>query len=125
MDLSCVRTASSWVSAFERGDTKDAELCSQCSPFLLGVWLMFDDTSSLMCSQNPKRGYVYWGLCTLRLVREDIVIDRFLCSVVGVSLVAQAQMVENLPAMQETRVRSLGWEDALEEKMALHLQVCF
>ena len=35
-----------------------------------------------------------------------------------------AQMIENLPAMRETRVRSLGWEDALEEEMALHLQFC-
>ena len=28
-----------------------------------------------------------------------------------------AQMVKNLPAMQETWVRSLGWEDLLEEDM--------
>ena len=29
-----------------------------------------------------------------------------------------AQMVKNLPAVQETRVRSLGWEDPLEKGMA-------
>ena len=29
-----------------------------------------------------------------------------------------AQMVKNLPAVQETRVQSLGWEDALEKGMA-------
>ena len=29
-------------------------------------------------------------------------------------------MVKNLPGMQETRVRSLGWEDPLEEGMATH-----
>ena len=29
-----------------------------------------------------------------------------------------AQMIKNLPAMQETWVRSLGWEDPLEKKMA-------
>ena len=29
-----------------------------------------------------------------------------------------AQMVKNLPAMQETRVRSLDWEDPLEKGMA-------
>ena len=34
-----------------------------------------------------------------------------------------AQMVKNLPAMQETRVRSLGWEDALEEEMATHSSI--
>ena len=31
-----------------------------------------------------------------------------------------AQMVKNLPAMQETRVQSLGWEDPLEKEMASH-----
>ena len=39
----------------------------------------------------------------------------------GVSLVAH--MVKNLPAMQETRVRSLGQEDALEKKMATHSSI--
>ena len=31
-----------------------------------------------------------------------------------------AQMVKNPPAMQETWVQSLGWEDPLEEGMATH-----
>ena len=31
-----------------------------------------------------------------------------------------AQTVKRLPTMQETRVRSLGWEDALEKEMATH-----
>ena len=31
-----------------------------------------------------------------------------------------AQMVKNLPAMQEIWVQSLGWEDPLEEDMATH-----
>ena len=34
-----------------------------------------------------------------------------------------AQMVENLPAMQEARVRSLGWEDPLEKEMAAHSSI--
>ena len=38
-----------------------------------------------------------------------------------VSLVAQ--MVKNLPAMQETRIQSLGQEDALEKGMATHSTV--
>ena len=29
-----------------------------------------------------------------------------------------AQTVKNLPVMQETQVRSLGWEDPLEKRMA-------
>ena len=36
----------------------------------------------------------------------------------GVSLVAQT--VRNLPAMQETPLQSLGWEDPLEEGIATH-----
>ena len=31
-----------------------------------------------------------------------------------------AQTVKRLPAVQETRVRSLGWEDPLEKEMATH-----
>ena len=34
-----------------------------------------------------------------------------------------AQMVKNLPAMQETRVQSLGWEDPLEKEMATHSNI--
>ena len=34
-----------------------------------------------------------------------------------------AQRVKNLPAMQETGVRFLGWEDPLEEGMATHSSV--
>ena len=38
----------------------------------------------------------------------------------GASLVAQ--MVKRLPAMRETRVRSLCWEDLLEKEMATHYE---
>ena len=34
-----------------------------------------------------------------------------------------AQMVKCLPAMPETYVRSLGWEDPLEEGMATHSSI--
>ena len=34
-----------------------------------------------------------------------------------------AQMVKNLPVMWETWVRSLGWEDPLEEGMATHSNI--
>ena len=34
-----------------------------------------------------------------------------------------AQMVKNLPAIQETQVRSLGWEDSLEEAMETHSSI--
>ena len=32
-------------------------------------------------------------------------------------------MVKNLPAVQETQVQSLGWEDPLEKKMSTHSSI--
>ena len=34
-----------------------------------------------------------------------------------------AQLVKNPPAMWDTRVQSLGWEDPLEEEMAPHSRI--
>ena len=33
------------------------------------------------------------------------------------------QTVKSLPAVQETRVRTLGWDDPLEEGMATHASI--
>ena len=42
-------------------------------------------------------------------------------TLIGASLVAQ--LVKNLPAMQETWLPSLGWEDPLENGMAAHSSI--
>ena len=34
-----------------------------------------------------------------------------------------AQMVKNVPAVQDTGVQLLGWKDPLEEKMATHSNI--
>ena len=34
-----------------------------------------------------------------------------------------AQVVKNLPAMRETQVQSMGWEDPLEKGMATHSSI--
>ena len=39
------------------------------------------------------------------------------------SLVASLILVKNLPAMQETWVQSLGWEDPLEKGKATHSSI--
>ena len=43
-------------------------------------------------------------------------IDRFMTFLV-------AQTVKHLPAIQETRVQSLGWDDLLEKEMATHSSI--
>ena len=48
------------------------------------------------------------------------------CSLPGSSvheILQVAQMVMNLPAMQETRVQSLSWEDPLKKGMIIHSSV--
>ena len=40
---------------------------------------------------------------------------------VGASLLAQ--MVKNLPALQEMQVQSLAWEESLEKEMATHYSI--
>ena len=35
----------------------------------------------------------------------------------------EAQMVKNLPAMKQTQVQSLAWEDILEKEMATHSSI--
>jgi len=44
-----------------------------------------------------------------------------MCCRINHSLVAHS--VKNLPAMRETRVRFLGWEDPLEKEMATHSSI--
>ena len=48
------------------------------------------------------------GMCVRSMIRE---------------LGSMAQMVKNLPAIQETQVRFLGQEDPLEKVMATHSNI--
>ena len=41
----------------------------------------------------------------------------------GLSVFLGGSAVKNLPAMQETWVRSLGWKDPLEEGVATHSSI--
>ena len=43
--------------------------------------------------------------------------------VFSTSILLLVQLVKNLPAMQETWVRSLAWEEPLEEGMATHSSI--
>ena len=54
-------------------------------------------------------------------VHMPIPIFQFIILLLRASLVAL--MVKNPPAMQETWVRSLGWDDPLEEGMATHSSI--
>ena len=36
---------------------------------------------------------------------------------------SDGSVIKNLPAVQEMKIRSLGWEDSLEEEMATHSRI--
>ena len=55
------------------------------------------------------------SICHLKLAVS------FLGQILEIYLVAQ--VVKNLPAMQETWVQSLGWEDPLEKEKATHSRI--
>ena len=57
----------------------------------------------------------------LFLVLKDVQIIWALLVHFGASLVAQR--LKRLPAMRETWVRSLGWQDPLEKEMATHSSI--
>ena len=52
----------------------------------------------------------------------DITLPTNICIVKAMGFLV-AQMVKNLPAMRETWVQSLGWDDPLEEDMATHSSI--
>ena len=45
------------------------------------------------------------------------------CKEMGLKRIARKQLVKNLPAVQETWVRFMGQEDALEKEMATHSSI--
>ena len=57
----------------------------------------------------------------MRIKLADLLIVLKYFLVTGASLVAQR--LKCLPAMRETWVRSLGWEDPLEKELATHFSI--
>ena len=93
------------------------------SHFFFFGW--FWSPSPVLCYKSPS--IVLQALCLPDLIRW-IYLSPLLCNHKGFDLCHTgmlwdslvAQMVKNLPAMQETWVPSLGQEDALEKEMATH-----
>ena len=67
---------------------------------------------------NPSNWLVIQnGAATL----EDSLLISYKLNIILFSLVAQR--LKHLPAMRETWVRSLGWEDPLKKEMATHSSI--
>ena len=87
----------------------------------------FVPSTALMNFQNKKLSSFYWSngrpLSVLihSILLLNWIISELQFSGFGASLVAQ--MVKNLPTVQETWVWPLGWEDPLEEGIAHHSSI--
>ena len=66
-----------------------------------------------------------FGFLSIRYMKMAFqdVDDLFLCDNPRPQASLVAQTVKNLPAMQETWVQSLGWEDPLEKGMDTHSSI--
>ena len=60
--------------------------------------------------------YVFWLVHLIHLHLRKLLICMILASLI-------AQLVKNLPAMQETWVQFLGWKDPLEKELATHSSI--
>ena len=79
--------------------------CSKASPICV--------LKSLFIDTIHQHGPMYYMKCHGTII--------CLLPTMGTSLVAQ--MVKRLPRMQETQVKSPGWEDILEKEMATHSSI--
>ena len=75
------------------------------------------DPLQYSCLENPRDGGAWWT-AVYGVTQSQTRLKRLSSSSSRASLVAM--LVKNLPAMQETPVQFLGWEDPLEEGMATH-----
>ena len=76
------------------------------------------------CLENPRDRGTWWAAAVSGVTQSRTWLKQLSSSSKlfhGASLVAQ--MVKNLPAMQETRLPSQDWEDSLEKGMATHFSI--
>ena len=116
-ELSSPQTESTWVSQLtELAKTPEAEISSSSFfpsqlIFLLFLWQTDQWKKSSPLLPISKCGHFPFALA----------IFVFFVMRLRASLIAQT--VKHMPAMQETQVQTLGWEDPLKKGMATHSSI--
>ena len=79
------------------------------------------------CLENPRDGGAWWaavyGVAPSRTRLKRLSSSSSSSSIYIIEGSLMAQMIKNLPAMQETLARSPGQEDPLEKGMAIHSSI--
>jgi len=81
----------------------------------------FKPAFSLFSFTFIKRLFSSSLLSAIRVVSSAYL--RLLIFLLGIGGSLVAQRLKRLPAMRETWIRSLGWEDPLEKEMATHYSI--
>ena len=74
------------------------------------------------CLENPRDRGAWWA-SIYGVAQSWTQLRRLSSSSINLRASLVAQMVNNLPVMQETWVQSLGQEDPLEKEMATHSSI--
>ena len=73
--------------------------------------------------RGTETSQVGWSECVRACVRVRVCVCVCVCVYVCIRASLVVQLVKNLPAVQETRVLSLGCEAPLEKEMATHSSI--
>ena len=103
-----------WISRISLWTTESSSITS------LKHWLKSEIKLDLIENNlKPNLCHLYFMFIFLLFWFSHL----FLCCVIHTYASLVAQIVKNLPAMQETWVQSLCWEDPLEECLAIHSSI--
>ena len=78
-------------------------------------WSDWAHTHDIYHDVHARLSYIY-----IHIYIQDYLWKDFLNKWMTVTHTLVAQRVKHLPAVRETQVQSLGWEDPLEKEMATH-----
>ena len=95
----------------------------RCTEYLL--WARMRTMHIFLFISSSKQAYIIKGNCegwrgSTACLGPQVIKDR---AKIWIQFSLVAQTVKNLPAMQETWVQSLGWDDALEKGMATYSSI--
>ena len=89
-------------------------------------WSLMEKVLNLNFFQFCPKLHIIVALCFLwPLITVSLGIQNYLLLYLWKWTSLVAQTVKRLSVMQETRVRSLGWEDPLEKEMAIHSSIAW
>ena len=108
-----------WLVGFDRGR-------KVLSPLISWFYFVFQEPKylPLLFSFSLHHSIAKWHFLLLFISSPQMLyILTYSCPFLFLLTSLVAQMVKHLPTMQETQVRSLGWDDPLEKEMATHSSV--